>query len=150
MTDDVEQPPDTFFVDTCLGTIHVPGGLREAGAQVVCLTDAFEHDVRDEIWLPTVGANGWAVLTKDKWIRRRANELGALQNAGVGAFILAAKGLNGQQMAAAFVAALPRMRRFLRTYARGDGHFFVARVSPSGDVELTHGGTRKASIRRDS
>lgn len=97
-----ESPSDeafTFFVDTCLGTRDVPEALRAAGATVACLIDHFQPDEEDAIWLPEVGRRGWVVLTKDKWIRRRANEIEALRTAGVAAFILSARGLSGRQMA---------------------------------------------------
>ncbi|MCO5167480.1 MAG: hypothetical protein M9894_14125 [Planctomycetes bacterium] len=144
-----EEPPLTFFVDTCLGTKDVPNALRAAGVTVACLIDHFRHDEEDAVWLPSVGQRGWVVLTKDKWIRRRSNEIEALKAAGVAAFILSARGLSGQQMGAAFVAALPGMQRALRVYARGSGHYFVARVTASGDVDMLEGAVRRASIRRD-
>lgn len=147
---DADEEAPTFFVDTCLGTKDVPGALRAAGAKVICLVEEFAPDARDDVWLPEVGRRGLVVLTKDKWIRRRTNELEALRTAGVGAFILSARDMNGQQMGVAFVAALPAMLKFLARFARGGGHYFVARVSATGAVELVDGGTRRSGIKRES
>jgi hypothetical protein len=55
---------------------------------------------------------GWIVLTKDARIRYREIERTALMNAGVGAFVLTAKNLQGSEMASIFVHALPSMMRF--------------------------------------
>jgi predicted nuclease of predicted toxin-antitoxin system len=84
------------------------------------------------MWLSAVGANGWVVLTKDKHIRTRRNELAALLNAGVAAFVLTSGNITGEQMAAAFIVAIPRMLRLLQSTARP----FIARVTTAGAVEL--------------
>jgi hypothetical protein len=46
----------------------------------------------DDEWLPIVGERGWAVLTRDKKIRKRPGELRALRDAGVQAFSLTGAG----------------------------------------------------------
>ena len=48
--------------------------------------------VPDDEWLPIVGAAGWAVITRDKMIRRRPGEVRALVGAGVRAFVLTGAG----------------------------------------------------------
>jgi hypothetical protein len=72
------------------------------------------------------------VLTKDHHIRTRQNELVALLSAGVAAFVLTAADVTGQEMAEAFVRALPKMRRMLI----GQRRPFIARVSAGGSVSL--------------
>jgi len=72
------------------------------------------------------------VLTKDRHIRTRQNELVALLSSGVGAFVLTTADLSGQEMAAAFLRALPKMNRMLV----GQPRPFIARVSPRGTVTL--------------
>ena len=64
------------------------------------VTDKFERGVSDPEWLPEAGRNGWIVLTKDKAIRRRPNEMMALMNSGVRAFVLAAGEITGADQAA--------------------------------------------------
>ncbi len=94
--------------------------------------DHFALDAPDEVWLQGVGQRGWVVLTKDKNIRYRGRELAALKVHGVRAFILTAVGLNGDEMAQAFVAALPRIRRLL---AEHEGAF-IATISRKGAVHM--------------
>ena len=74
----------------------------------------------------------WIVLTKDDRIRYRVTERTALVSAGVRAFILTSAQLSGIEMAAAFVAALPRIKRIVTSNPAP----FIARVSRHGKVDL--------------
>lgn len=60
-----------FFIDHCLGTEKVAQRLRSAGVDARVLVDeGFSADSEDVDWLPVIAAKGWAILTKDKRIRR--------------------------------------------------------------------------------
>jgi hypothetical protein len=72
------------------------------------------------------------VLTKDHRIRYRNLEREALMNAGVGAFILTAGDLQGDEMAEIFVKALPAIAKFLRKHKKP----FIAKVARDGSVSL--------------
>jgi predicted nuclease of predicted toxin-antitoxin system len=124
--------PYVFFVDRSLGRLIVAGALRQAGQSAVSHDSVFPQNTTDPTWLAEVGRKGWVVLTKDKHIRTRRNELSALLNAGIAAFVLTSGNITGEQMAAAYVAALPRMLRLLDSTARP----FVARVTTAGAVEV--------------
>ena len=121
-----------LFLDRNLGTKHVANALRAAGAIVEVHNDHFLQDARDEIWLPEVGRRGWVVLTKDDRIRYRSTEFAAVVSAKVALFALASGNLNGEEMAQAFVAALPRMSRLLATHRLP----LIAKVTRSGDVSI--------------
>lgn len=110
--------------------------LRHAGATVEIHNDHFPQDARDDTWLLDVGARRWVVLTKDDRIRYRATELTAVVSARVALFALASGNLTGEEMAQAFVAALPRMARVLATQRPP----FVAKVTRSGDVSMVFRG----------
>jgi predicted nuclease of predicted toxin-antitoxin system len=94
--------------------------------------ELFAQDAHDEEWLAEVGKQGWVVLTKDRRIRHRRSERLALMDAGVRAFVLTAGNITGEEMAAAFVEALPRMLRVVK----GEEPPFIATVSRSGLVRL--------------
>jgi predicted nuclease of predicted toxin-antitoxin system len=130
----VSGPPSfpTFFVDRSLGRHKVADALRQAGQAAVSHDTVFPQDTKDPTWLSAVGAKGWVVLTKDKHIRTRRNELASLLNAGVAAFVLTSGNITGEQMAAAFTAAIPQMLRLLISTARP----FIARVTTAGGVQL--------------
>jgi hypothetical protein len=67
------RDPPVFFLDHCLGTEKVPQRLRREGVEVrVLIEEGFSEDAQDVDWLPVVAERGWAVLTKDKRIRRHA------------------------------------------------------------------------------
>jgi hypothetical protein len=91
-----------------------------------------------------IAAKGWAILTKDKRIRRREIERDAINESRAGAFILTASGLGGDAIAEAFARTLPRMVRIWNTRARP----FVAMVSAQGAVTVIEGGARLAAIKR--
>jgi hypothetical protein len=139
------REPPVFFIDHCLGTEKVAERLRRAGVEVRVLVEAgFREDAEDVAWLPVVAARGWAVLTKDKRIRRRAIEHEAIIASGAGAFVLAAGGLGGDAIAEAYARALPTMIRIWQARSRP----FIATVTGQGKVTLMEGGARMGAIRR--
>ena len=121
-----------FFIDRSLGKHVVPDALRTAGANVEVHDDYFPQDAPDEVWLPKVGQNGWAVVTSDDRIRYRQAERTAATAAGVALFIYTGKKMRGAATADALVRALPQMRRLLETQHRP----FIAKVSRTGVVTL--------------
>ena len=128
------KPPDffVFFLDRSLGKFKVAEALRSAGVLVRVHSDHFREDEKDEVWLHDVGRRGWVVLAKDQAIRYNAIERRALLSGGVRAFILTSGGLTGDEMAAIFQNALPKMSRLLRKH-QGP---FIARVTRGADVKI--------------
>ncbi len=94
--------------------------------------DYFPKDTTDESWLAGVGSRDWIILSKDDRIRRKPIERQALLAAGVAAFFLGRSDLRGDQMVAAFIAAMPAMKKALRRFAVP----FIAGVSQAGDVHV--------------
>jgi hypothetical protein len=81
-------------------------------------TTTFSPDAKDEDWLLEVGKRSWIVLTKDDRIRYRVTERTAIATARVRAFVLTSTQLQETEMAAAFVKALPRIKRLVTSRAR--------------------------------
>lgn len=139
------REPPIFFIDHCLGTEEVAQRLRSEGVEVHVLVDeGFAQDAQDVAWLPIVAAKGWAILTKDKRVRRHPLEHQAIVGSGAGAFILVAGGLGGEAIATAFARALPRMIAIWHTRTRP----FIATVTGQGTVTVVEGGERRGGIRR--
>ena len=128
------RPPEplVFFIDRSLGRKIVAQALREIGETVEIHDDHFAPDAKDEDWLFEVGKRGWIVLTKDDRIRYRVTERTAIASAKVRAFVLTSTQLQGTEMAAAFIKALPRIKRIVASNAPP----FIARVSRTGKVAL--------------
>jgi hypothetical protein len=107
------KPPDspTLFVDRSLGRHHVADALRQAGATVEIHDDHFSPNAPDDEWLGEVGRRGWIVLTKDRRIRYRPNQILALKRGWVVAVVLASGNLTGPAMAELFVKVLGRIYR---------------------------------------
>src|SRR5208283_2274685 len=95
-------------------------------------TEAIFHPGRRIPWLPTVGNNGWLLLTKDKRIRFNELEKAAIQRYGVREFYFTSGNYSGAEMAAMLVSALREMARFCRRYDPP----FIASISKSGKVSL--------------
>lgn len=115
------MPPEpiVFFIDRSLGSRRIAQRLRLLGASIEVLADHFAEDCPDTEWLAEVGRRGWFVLTtKDKWIRRRRDELAALERSGTGVSILGAGNRTGEQMAELLCGHFDGMVRLARTLAR--------------------------------
>ncbi len=104
--------------------------LRDAGLEVRIHDDHFAPDARDEVWLAEAGRRAWIVLTKDRKIRYRKNEIAAIRACGVRAFVLTSGDLQATEVGAAFLRALPAMERFMEQNPPP----FVAGVSKAGRV----------------
>jgi predicted nuclease of predicted toxin-antitoxin system len=129
------KPPDgtVFFIDRSLGVEPIRQDLVNSGLAVEIHDDHFARDEEDRIWLQAVGKRGWVVLTKDQRLRNRPLEIGALRASNARVFVLTAGNLRGGQIAAVFLAALPRI--FITLHSRPGP--FIARVSQSGRVTIT-------------
>jgi hypothetical protein len=86
--------------------------LRQSGAKVEIHDDHFPQDAADEHWIAKVGKKGWVVLTKDDRIRYRPAALDAYRRHEVRVFIFGSGEMKAQEMANAFVKALPIISRF--------------------------------------
>lgn len=114
-----KPPPEvvTFFIDRSLGR-QAGLALREAGAAVELHDDHFAADATDVEWLTDVGTKGWAVITKDKRIRRRPLERDAVLAARLRVFVLSAsKNMTGAQMGELLVKHRHRLERLARKHA---------------------------------
>src|SRR4051794_14266229 len=100
-----------FFLDRSLGRVTA-ASLRKAGHLVHLIADHYPRDgsdIPDEEWIAEGCANGWVLLTKDKRICYRAEELEALQEGHL--FCLVSGNLDIAQMTQAFLDALARIER---------------------------------------
>jgi hypothetical protein len=138
------MPPDppVFFLDQCLGRNVVAGALRAVGEHVEVLTDHFDPATQDSEWLRAVGRRGWIILTKDRHIRSNQIEIVELMASGAPCFTLTSANATGEDMARAFVTAMPVIKRFMEKFSPP----FVATVSLSGAVSMLH--THSALIKR--
>lgn len=92
-----ESPP--LFIDRCAWSHRLGDALAQAGIPFVAHHTLFEHDTPDEVWLKHAGDARWIVITRDKRIRRRPNEIRAFVENRVIAFFLAAGDASAQDTA---------------------------------------------------
>ena len=100
-----------FFTDRDLGS-SFPDILVAAGLTVERHRDHFAPDCADEVWLQSVGEQGWVALTHDRRIRYKPNELEAVIRHEVALLVIVGSAPH-PDLAHAFVKTLPRIRRFL-------------------------------------
>ncbi|MEW6777475.1 MAG: hypothetical protein AB1405_14355 [Bdellovibrionota bacterium] len=127
-------PPDplVFFTDRDVGRYYVPEALRKAGETVKVHADEFPEETDDATWLRVVGRHGWIVLTNDKKIRKRPNEIEAVREAKVRMFAFGSGNLKGEVMAEQIVKALPEIKSLISRQSAP----FIANITEGGRVRL--------------
>ena len=106
-------PPDvpTLFIDICAWSHRLGEALTEIGAPFIALNQHFPQNTPDDVWLKEAGKRRWVVLTRDKNIRRRPNELQAFRDSGVIAFVLTAGDASAADTAALVSRLYPKLIR---------------------------------------
>ena len=111
-----------FFTDRDLGK-QFPALLRNAGISVEGHGDHFLDDAKDEEWIVEVGKRGWAVVTHDKRIRYKPNEIAAVKAAGIAMFVLIGKAPN-DVLAQNFINTINRVEALVLKQKRP----FIAKI----------------------
>lgn len=108
--------PDTpvLFIDRCAWSHKLGEALTKIGAHFIPHHEKFEPACPDEKWLGAVGKQGWIVLTRDKNIRRKPNELRAFREHGVIGFVLTSGDASAADTAALVTAIYPKLMRKAR------------------------------------
>jgi hypothetical protein len=115
------RQPEYFF-DRSLGKASA-NRLRDHGWTIHLIADFYRDDaseVADERWIAEGCSRGWSLLTKDKKIRYRANELAALETGHL--FCLASGNLGLDEMAQRFIEAEHAMVNARQKYPIGFWH----------------------------
>lgn len=90
------------------------GALRDAGIPFIAHHERFPGNLPDEDWLAVAGAEGWIVVTRDKNIRRKPNEIKAYRANKVIVFVLASGNASAEHTARLVVELYPKMLRKAR------------------------------------
>ena len=120
-----DKPPE-FFLDRSLGKTSV-SRLRAAGHIVHLIAEYYERDaeeIGDAEWIAEGCRRGWTLLTKDRRIRYRPDELGALTSGHL--FCLADGNATLDQIARHFLDAMPAIHRAIRNTEIGFWHIHAA------------------------
>lgn len=94
----------TLFIDRCAWSNRLGEALKDAGITFIPHHDKFLPNCPDDEWLPVVGKEKWIVITRDKNIRRKPNELQAFKENNVIAIVLSSG--SGSQASASDTAEL--------------------------------------------
>ena len=101
----------TLFIDRDTWSHLLDSALRAAAIPFVAHRDVFEPDTPDPEWIGEAGRRGWTVVTCDKNIRRRPNELRAVRAAKVRLFALTSGNLSAADTATAIIQAWPAIQK---------------------------------------
>jgi len=119
------RPPEYFF-DRSLGKATATR-LRDRGWIIHLIAEYYQDDaadIADEEWIAEGCSRGWILLTKDKKIRYRSHELGALDSGHL--FCLQSGNLGLDEMAQRFVDAEPAILSATRRHSVGFWHVHAA------------------------
>jgi PIN like domain len=83
--------------------------LRQSAIKVEIHDDHFPQNAADQHWIAEVGEKGWVVLIKHDRIRYRPAALAAYRRHKVRVFIFGSGEMKAQEMADAFLKALPKI-----------------------------------------
>jgi hypothetical protein len=115
--------------------------LVDAGWAVELHDDLFEQDAPDVAWLREVAASGRVILTRDKHIRRRPDELLAMTESGARVVFVGFEG-NMRSYVDALLAGARRLQEVfdaneppLAVRLQRDGRVEMMRLPPRIDAE---------------
>ena len=119
------QPPLEFFLERSLGKL-TGDGLQAEDWVIHPIHEHFENhgeQIPDQEWIEFGCGRGWVCLTKDKKIRYRAEEIGALSRGHI--FCMADGNLSIDQMVERFAAARPAIERGVARHEVGFWHVYA-------------------------
>ena len=121
-----------LFIDRCAWSHKLGDALTNIGAHFIPHHEKFEPACPDETWLEVAGKQGWVVLTRDKNIRRKPNELRAFREHGVIGFVLTSGDASAADTAALVTAVYPKLIR----KAKGTKPPAMFSITPAGAITL--------------
>ena len=111
-----DSRPDapTLFIDRSAWSNALGAALRDAGIAFEEHRKHFasqdtEPELDDSSWLRAVADHGWAVVTRDKNIRYRVNELSAMRAAKLHVFVFTSGALTASETGRLLVQAYPEI-----------------------------------------
>lgn len=126
-----------FFFDEGLGQ-NLAHGLELIGKNVEHVLDNFPAGTEDTVWLEYVGINKFAVVTKDKNIRKNPKEKAALLKYGVVAFYLGGSEKSGHDIAKQLFIAWEKMEMLAaKRLKSGKASAFIVRPRGGKIVEIS-------------
>ena len=129
--------PDTpvLFIDRCAWSNRLGEALTAANIAFIPHHQRFVPDCPDEEWLPVVGREGWIVLTRDKNIRRKPNELQAFKANRLLAIVLSSGQASAAATAELVVRLYPKLMRKMQN-AKPPAMFTVTLMGTISPVKL--------------
>ena len=105
----------TLFIDRDIWSHRLDATLRAEGIPFVAHRDHFADDTPDAEWIAAVAERGWTILTRDRRIRYRANEVAAVRRGRLHMFALTSGNVSAAETATIVVKAWPAIRHAVAT-----------------------------------
>jgi hypothetical protein len=103
----------TFFADRDIQGKEFKRIVRAAGIRLEVHSDHFVDYEDDAVWLPAVASRGWVVLSGDRRIKSRPQNIQAVMNSGSRVLTLVRKDTRNHLIATNFVNTLPKVLHLL-------------------------------------
>ncbi len=126
------EPFVVFLDETSHNCAPIHAALTGTDTKFVKHGSIFRSGELDEVWLPVVGREGWAVLTCDKRIRYNQLEREKIIEHGIREFVFTSGNLGGVQMGEILKKAIPSMKKTFFEYPAP----FIATISKAGLVTV--------------
>lgn len=101
----------TLFIDRDIWSHRLDAALRAAGISFVAHRDRFPDDTPDNEWIAAVAEHDWVIVTRDRRIRYRANEVAAVRRGRLHMFALTSGNVSAAETAAIVVKSWPAIQR---------------------------------------
>lgn len=134
-----------LFIDRCAWSNRLGDALSQLSVEFIPHHEHFAPDCPDDEWLPVVGKAGWIVLTRDKNIRRKPNELQAFKQNSVVAIVLASGQASAADTAELIVRIYPKLIRRVRA-ATPPAMFTVTLAGTISPIKLKAGSEWLSSV----
>jgi hypothetical protein len=131
----LQSQPDGFVLyldENLCNCAPVLEALRASGVPHERHLSHFQSGTPDQEWLPYVGQNGWALLTRDQNIRYQSIEHSQVVRYKIREFVFKAGNLRKEELATVLMAALPQIQEACRKYPPP----FIASVTKLGVVNM--------------
>ncbi|MYB05747.1 MAG: hypothetical protein F4Y24_05270 [Gemmatimonadetes bacterium] len=102
-----------FFIDRDLGRHILPEALERAGFAVERHDLHFEPDTPDEVWIPQVAQRGWVIVSGDRKILRRPQEVRALVESQARMLILVGNHAPADELASNLINTMDKIDELL-------------------------------------
>jgi predicted nuclease of predicted toxin-antitoxin system len=138
--------PLVYYLDANLDGPELVAGLRMAGMSCEPHRKHFAADADDVVWIPTIAARGWVIVTRDFAIQRRPAERDAWTQAKATVVMLRGEKLSADAMIQMLLSAHANDR--MDNYITKRRPPMILYLNVAGQLTTHFGGERRGGQKR--